>query len=468
MRNTFYSFLIYGAGEMLARLITFLGFLVLARTLSKADYGLLESYVVAIGLIGVLGAAGLNNALQAFYYSKTEYADIGQSQRISTAFYTLLIWQIGLVIPYALFVMLSDFTQSIEIGLLLSSIALLTVQLQLMQDVFRLRFQPGKYLVSTVLSKAGTAIVAVGVVLMGGGINSYLRGYALALLVSFIVMIIFLWDDLRKSLHPPLAKSMLRYGLPFILVGAGSWAYTSLDRWLLTNFSGLEAVGEYAFAVRISFLVGFLSVAFGQAWSPIVFKLKESRPADYRAIYADASLSFIIVIAVLAAAISIFSPEIEELMFHGKYKEALPVIFLLCFAAVIQSTTHFTAIGISLSRKTQYFAMFTWLVAFLSLLGNSALIPHWGINAAALMSFFSAALLSLLYFMVSQKECRMRFVKRDVGWFTMLISYLFIGSAVLVLTSIPFASIGLKIVFLTPATIGSIIFLKRMMLRYAR
>jgi O-antigen/teichoic acid export membrane protein len=468
MRNTFYSFLIYGTGEILARLVSFLGFLVLARILSKGDYGLLESYVVTIGVIGVVGAAGLNNALQAFYYSKDEYAAIGESRRVSTAFYTLLIWQVCLIIPYVLFAAFADFTQSLETGLLLPCIALLTVQLQLMQDVFRLRFQPVKYLVSTVLSKAGTAIVAVGAVLMGWGIHSYLWGYALAILISFLMMIFFLRDDLRQSFHPKLAKSMLQYGLPFILVGIGSWSYSSLDRWLLASFSGLSAVGEYAFAVRISFLVGFLSLAFGQAWAPMVFKLKETRPADYRAIYADASLSFILVIAILAATISIFSPEMEELMFRGKYKEALPAIFLLCFAAVLQSTTHFTAIGISLSRKTRYFAMFTWLVAFLSLMGNSALIPYLGINAAALMSFFSAALLSFLYFVVSQNECRMRFVMRDVVWFTLLIGYLFIGSAVLVLTSIPFASIGLKIVFLTPATIGSIIFLKRMMLRYAR
>jgi O-antigen/teichoic acid export membrane protein len=468
VRNTLHSFLIYGAGETLARLVSFLGFLFLARTLSKGDYGLLESYVVTIGVIGVVGAAGLNNALQAFYYSKDEYAAISESHRISTAFYTLLIWQVGLIIPYMLFVALTDFTQSLETGLLLPCIALLTVQLQLMQDVFRLRFQPVKYLVSTGLSKGGTAIVAVSAVLMGGGINGYLWGYASALLVSFLMMIIFLRDDLTHSLHSSLAKSMLRYGLPFILVGIGSWAYSSLDRWLLASLSDLSAVGEYAFAVRVSFLVGFLSLAFGQAWAPLVFKLKESRPTDYRDIYADASLSFILVIAILAAAISIFTPEMEELMFRGKYKEALFAIFLLCFTAVLQSTTHFTAIGISLSRKTRYFAIFTWLVAFLSLLGNSALIPYWGINAAALMSFFSAALLSLLYFVVSQRKCRIRFVMRDVGWFALLISYLFIGSALLVLTSIPFVSISLKIAFLIPATIGSIIFLKRVMLRYVR
>ncbi len=463
-----FSLFIYGAGELLARLVSFISVLVLARTLSKGEYGLLESHLVTVGVLVVVGGAGLNSALQAFYFSKAEYLDVGESRRISTAFYSLLIWQFSFMVFGILIVVSCNLTKYIDLALLLPCIALLTTQLQLMQDVFRLRFQPTKYLASTLLSKGGVAIVSSVIVLMGGGVNEYLWSYLLGLLVSSLLVFYFLRDDLRQAPHPALAKEMLRYGLPFVLVGVGSWVVSSLDRWLLASWSGLSSVGEYAFAVRIGLIVSFLSIAFGQYWSPMVFKIKESRPADYLAIYSDTFLTFTLAITILAAAISIFSPEFQNLIFHNEYHEAVPAILLLCFTAVVQSTTHFTAIGISLSRKTYYFAMCTWLAAALSLLGNCILIPYWGVNAAALMNFCSTALLSLLYFVISQREHRMRFAIRDVGWFILLISYLFIGSAVIVLTSIPFVSIVLKIVFLIPATIGSIIFLQRMMLRYAR
>lgn len=468
MVKTFHTFLVYGLGEVLARLITFLGFFVLARTLSKEDYGLLESYVVTIGVIGVIGAAGMNNALQAFYYSKDEYVDVSLSQRISTAFYTLLIWQCGLVVLCGVIGVLGNFTQSIELAVLLPLIAALTVQLQLMQDVFRLRFEPGKYMLSTLLSKGGAAIVSVIAVLMGGGVAGYFSGYFFALLASFLLMFYVMRDDLQCAMHLGYARGLLQYGVPFIFVGIGAWAFTSLDRWLLAGLSGLSAVADYAFAVRISFLVSFVSFAFGQAWAPMVFKLKESRPADYLSIYADAFLSFTLVISIFATAVSIFSPELQAVMFHDKYKEALPAILLLCFASVIQATTHFTAIGISLSRKTRYFAAFSWIAACISLLGNSILIPYWGIYAAALMNFFSSALLSLLYFAISQKEYHMRFVARDVRWLALLVGYLFIGSAFFVLTGGPFESLSLKISFLVLALIGGVFFLKMMVFRYVR
>lgn len=461
------SFLIYGAGEIFARLLTFLSFLVLARSLSTADYGRIETYIVTIGLIGVVGAAGLNNALQAFYYSQDEYSEVAEAERISTAFYTLLMWQVCLVFPGILIVMTIDEIYSIELGVLLSSIAVLTIQLQLIQDVFRLRFQSVRYLFSTMLSKGAPAIVSVMVVLMGGGINGFIWGYALTLLFSFLLMFYFMRDALRFSIHPALAKAMMRYGLPFVLVGLGSWALASLDRWLLASFSDLSTVGEYAFAVRISFLVAFLSFAFGQAWAPMVFKLKESRPRDYLAIYADAFLSFTLVIAVLAAVVTIFTPEAQEILFDNKFKETSTAILFLCFAAVIQATTHFTAIGISLSRKTRYFAILTWLAAIFSLVGNSLLIPNWGINAAAFMSLCSTAGLSLMYFIISQKEYPMRFLKRDVHWFILLMGFICIGSIIFVLKVKPFESIDLKIYFLITALLGVVIFLKNRIFRYA-
>jgi O-antigen/teichoic acid export membrane protein len=468
MYKTLRSFFVYGFGEIIARLITFLSFLVLARSLNIEDYGQIETYIVTIGLIGVVGAAGLNNALQAFYYSNNEYLGLGPSQRISTAFYTLLIWQLCLLMLGAMIVTRIHHHFSLEIVLLLPCIAALTIQLQLMQDVFRLRFQPTKYLLSTILSKGAAAIISVALVLMGDGISGYLWGYALTLLVSFLMMFYLMRDDLRISLHPALAKGMFNYGLPFVFVGIGSWALASLDRWLLADFLGLSAVGEYAFAVRISLLVSFLSLAFGQAWAPLVFKLKESRPLDYLAIYADSFLSFTLILAVLAAIVSIFSFEFQGLLFDNKFQATSTAIFLLSFGAVIQATTHFTAIGISLSRKTRYFAVLTWSAAGLSLLGNSFMIPYLGINATALMTFFSTTFLSLMYFLISQREYRMRFLKQDVVWFAILLGYMFFGSAMLVLNSTPFESNSLKISFLAPAFFGVVVYLRMMVLRYGR
>ncbi|MGV3628268.1 MAG: oligosaccharide flippase family protein [Betaproteobacteria bacterium] len=468
MRKILQGFFIYGAGDFLARLISFFGFLFLARVLSKSDYGLVESYIVTIGLMGTISAAGLNNALQAYFYSKNEFTQLNESERISTAFFTLLAFQAAVYGLVIFFSVIADISVSFELVLLMATISALTVQFQLLQDVFRLRFQPFKYLVSTMLSKAGSTIVSVTLVFMGFGINGYFWGYAIALLVSFLLLSLFLHEIWSGSVNLKLAQSLLRYGLPFIVVGLGSWIFTSLDRWLLASFSGLSAVGEYAFAVRISFLVSFLSLAFGQAWSPMVFKLKESRPKDYLSIYADSFLAFTLVIAMLAAAISVFSYEFQKLFFADKYKESLLAILLLCFAAVVQSTTSFTAIGISLSRKTRYFAAFTWLAAGISLFGNSILIPQWGVDGAALMSLCSTCVLTILYFWISQKQYRLHFMKNDVILFIVLMVYLLVGSSLLVWIGASAFGIYIKVGYLTLALVGLILFLRTIKLKYAQ
>jgi O-antigen/teichoic acid export membrane protein len=275
-------------------------------------------------------------------------------------------------------------------------------------------------------------------------------------------------DDLRFSIHLALAKDMIQYGLPFVLVGVGSWSLASLDRWMLASFLDLNAVGEYAFAMRISFVVSFLSLAFGQAWAPMVFKLKESRPEDYLAIYADTFLSFTLVISILAAVVSIFSSEAQVLIFDNKFQETSIAILCLCFASIVQATTHFTAIGISLSRKTRYFAIFTWSTATLSVTANIIAIPRWGIDIAAFINLCSATILSSMYFLISQREFPMRFLKRDLYWFILLMGYIGFGSATLVLKLAPFESIGLKMLFLMLALIGVSLYLKKMLDRYGR
>ena len=201
---------------------------------------------------------------------------------------------------------------------------------------------------------------------------------------------------------------------------------------MLASMVGLDSVGDYAFSVRISFLVGFLSLAFGQAWAPLVFKLKESRPSDYSSIYAEVLLVFTLLMSLLAAGVSVFSGDFVHMFFSEKYGDVVPGIFVLSFACVIQSTTSFTAIGISLSRKTYYFAWMTWGVALFSFLLNLYLIPKFYFFGAIISNFCSVFILTTCYFAFSQKLSPMRFRCFDVLFSGGVVVALFFVSALFV------------------------------------
>ena len=409
MYSVLRGFFIYGMGEFLSRLIAFGCFLLLAGALAKKDYGLIETYVVAIALLCIVCSTGLSNALQAFYYSREEFIGISEAVRLSTGLTVFLVWQLFAFIILSLVYFFLGQDYPISVFVLAFFIASMLGFTQLIQDIFRLRFQPFRYLMASLFSKGVAAIVSLVFVMAGFGVEGYLYGYALALFVVAIALSYWLRDVLFKGFDFDLARKMLRYGFPFIFVGFGSWVFSSLDRWMLASMVGLDSVGDYAFSVRISFLVGFLSLAFGQAWAPLVFKLKESRPSDYSSIYAEVLLVFTLLMSLLAAGVSVFSGDFVHMFFSEKYGDVVPGIFVLSFACVIQSTTSFTAIGISLSRKTYYFAWMTWGVALFSFLLNLYLIPKFYFFGAIISNFCSVFILTTCYFVFSQKLSPMKF-----------------------------------------------------------
>lgn len=417
MYSVLRGFFIYGMGEFLSRIIAFGCFLFLASALVKKDYGLIETYVVAIALLCIVCSSGLSNAVQAFYYSKDEFKGVSESARLSTGLTVFLVWQVFAFVLLLLVYFIFGKDYPLNVFLVTFVIASMLGFTQLIQDIFRLRFQPFRYLIASLFSKGIAAIVSLAFVIAGFGVDGYLYGYALALFVVAISLSYWLRDVLFKGFDLDLATKMLRYGIPFIFVGFGSWVFSSLDRWMLASMVGLDSVGDYAFSVRISFLVGFLSLAFGQAWAPLVFKLRESRPLDCASIYGEVLLVFTLLMSLLAAGVSVFSGDFIRVFFSEKYGNVVPGIFILSFACVIQSTTSFTAIGISLSRKTFYFAWMTWGVALFSFIANLYLIPRFNFLGAIVSNFFSVCILTVCYFLFSQKLSPMRF-----RWFDVLLS----------------------------------------------
>lgn len=432
MYSVLRSFFIYGMGEFLSRVIAFGCFLFLASALIKKDYGLIETYVVAIALLCIVCSSGLSNALQAFYYSREEFTGVSEAERLSTGITTFLIWQLfAFIFLTAVYFFLGQ-EYPVSVFVLAFFIASMLGFTQLIQDIFRLRFQPFRYLVASLFSKGVAAIVSLAFVMAGFGVEGYLYGYALALFVVAASLSYWLRDVLFKGFNQDLARKMLRYGIPFIFVGFGSWVFSSLDRWMLASMVGLDSVGDYAFSVRISFLVGFLSLAFGQAWAPLVFKLKESRPSDCSSIYGEVLLVFTLLMSLLAAGVSVFSGDFVHMFFSEKYGDVVPGIFILSFACVVQSTTSFTAIGISLSRKTYYFAWMTWGVALFSFILNLYLIPKFYFFGAIISNFCSVFILTVCYFVFSQKLSPMKFRLFDVLFAVGLIVTLFCFSALFV------------------------------------
>jgi O-antigen/teichoic acid export membrane protein len=198
-------------------------------------------------------------------------------------------------------------------------------------------------------------------------------------------------------------RKLIRFGYPFIYAGLAFWLFGSMDRWLLAYMSTVEEVGIYSIAYRFASVILFVSMAFGQAWSPLAIKIQADHPQIYRAIYVDILLALLCGMLLIGSGVALFSQEILIWLMPAEYYGAALLLSVLTLGLILQSTLQVTAIGISLEKKTYLFGRLSWMAVALNLILNLLMIPAAGGLGAAIATALSYLFLTGAYLFYTQR-----------------------------------------------------------------
>ena len=447
---------VYGGADFVSKLLAFIAFPIVASVLDPSAFGALELIFTSIALSGVIVNCGLNNALQRYYWDKDVPVSV-QPTLVTTGLLTQMAF--CLIAMIAGFGLLSFFHSYLETkDLPFSAIALIyalfllicTQCTQFILDVTRLHFAPWRFLALAILVRVFTlAAGVVAVVFAGLGIDGMLFGQVVVYI--FVIPLAFLMikrDLVFREFNVVWAKRLIKFGSPFIFAGIAYWLFNSMDRWMLSSMRSLEEVGVYSVAARFASIVLFLSVAFGQAFSPVAMKIRRDYPDEYRKIFGQILIGLLAVMLMAASGVSFFAGEILFLLMPTDYMSASIPMILLSFGIVIQSAQQVTAIGISIEKKTHLFANLAWTAALINFVGNWMLIPRYGISGAATSTILSYAFISLSYFFFTQRLHPIIVPKYMLGLLGVLFCLLLLGSAGFVQSTFSVQVVISKLVFL--------------------
>lgn len=402
---------IYGGADLLAKAVAFFTFPLLAATLSPSDYGSLELITTVIAIFSLLIGCGLSNSVQRFYWD----VSIPEQQRpdlVSTGILVQL--SLGLVFLIVMFLFLflggqklivDEGTSFSVIGCYAACALVIFGQLiQYVQDVLRLHFAPFKFFILAALSRCLTIAFAVYVVVF---LKQGIDGFLVAQVITFVIILPFGFLLIRKDLilkfNFDYAKTVLKFGYPFIFAGIAYWLFGAIDRWMLASLATIEETGIYAVAFRFATLPLFVSIAFAQAWSPFIIKIMSEHPNTYREIYFKVFLFFFYVMLILGGGVALFSGEIIGWLMPEVYYGAAVPLSILCFVVVIQSTTQISVIGISIEKKTHLISKAAWFAVVVNVLLNFLLIPKFGAVGAAVATAITYLSLTSIYMYLTQK-----------------------------------------------------------------
>jgi O-antigen/teichoic acid export membrane protein len=425
---------IYGSADFFSKGVGFLTFPLIAAALSPVAFGALELVMTATLLLGALANCGLNNALQRFYWEEAaeQRARLVSSGLAALLLLLLLAIIVGAVATAAISSRLE--TWNMPMTWITPAAALLLMAAtqvgQYLLDVTRLHLGPWRFFGVTLATRvltAGAGVVAV--VLLGWGLDGLLVLQALVALVALPIAALAVRSDLVWQLDRNIANKLLCFGHPFIYASLAFWLFGSMDRWMLAAFSSVEEVGIYSVAHRFASIVLFVSLAFGQAWSPFAMKFRADQPSRYRAMYADVLLIVASGMLLIGGGVALFSVDLISLVMPSGYAPAAAPLAVLCIGIVFQSTIQVTAIGISLEKATYLFARLSWLAAGLNFLLNLLLIPRYGALGAAWATALSYVALtgSYLYYTQRLHPLPLRWSRLAV-WLTLLLAFTVVSS----------------------------------------
>lgn len=398
---------IYGGGDMLLKASSIVTIPIYTRIFTVQEYGMWSFITAATGMLNGILALGGDSAYARLYF---EAKTIPERQALTSTWLAFLsVWAISvacLFLPFSEVLSEKSFGNPGHSTLFMLALCATPVSLvnTMCGQVLRNGFRAWTFSVlngaSVVLSICLGLYVAVYLQL---GLAGILWG---ALLAGVILLPIRVWS-IREMLRPvfssQLLRSLLQIGTPLVPMSVAYWVFSSSDRIVLGRLSTLEQLGLYSIAASLVTVLGLANSAVGQAWSPYAVSLYEERPQDCAKLYGQMMTYLLAGFGFLSVCLTAFAPEVLLILTTSQYYGAAAAVGPLCLGAVALGSTNVTALGISLAKRTQYFAVVAWLAAFLNVALNFLLVPLWGMLGSSWATAVSFIFLTLAYCRISQR-----------------------------------------------------------------
>ena len=416
LRAIFKDLLIYGSGDVLLKAVAFFTLPIYTRIFSPEEYGVWNFILTTVGLVSSILILGGDSAYARFFFSAK---DLTEKQRVTSTWLGFLaLWSAGMALLFLPFTnIFSQWTLSTSDYARLFQLALLNVPIQLINtmcgQVLRNQFQPVLYTTLNV----GSALLRIGLSLVGAVVLELgLVGIFGGVLLSSIIMLpIRLWT--ARAMFRPLFSvhilwQLLSFGGPLVPVSMAYWIFSSSDRFVLGKLSTLEQLGLYSVAASVTSLLGLAYSALGRAWSPHAVRMYEADSERASVFFGQVMTYLLFGFGLLCVGVTTFSLEVVMILATPPFYGAAAIVGPLTLGFMAYASTQITAVGISLTKQTKYFALYSWIAALINLGLNLIFIPKWGMVAASWTTAASYIFLTIAYLFTSQRLWAIVYEKR--------------------------------------------------------
>lgn len=363
-----------------------------ARYLGPGQFGLLSYAISFVALFSAISTLGLDSIVVRELVTN----GIKRDELLGTAFFLKLA---GAFSALAVLYIAVHFTSNDNLtNLLIFIIASSTVFQSF--NVIDFYFQSivlSKYVVYTQLI---LLTVSSFIKLFLIWIQAPLLYFSIVFLIDGIVLAIGLTIAyLSRKLNifdwkfrPKLAVRLLKNSWPLILSGICLSIYMRIDQVMIKHILDMEAVGQYAAAVRLSEACYFIPAIVCGSLFPAIINAKNRSKELYQARLQKLYNLMVWTAIPIALATTLVADDIVKFLFGAEFSRAGPVLTIHIWASVFVFTLSVRGKWLLAENLQKYNLYSTLTGSIINITLNIIFIPIYGILGAALATIFARIL----------------------------------------------------------------------------
>ena len=391
--------LVYGLSTVGARLLNFILLPFYTHYLVPAEYGVVAAVFSYIAFLNIVYHYGMDQAYMRHY---------GDGRRAFTAAFaalaaTTLVFTVLLCL-FAPFWAAASGLGAENYRLVYYSAAILVLDTVTIIPFAELRMAHKALRFAGVRTASIVLNVALNVVFLkylGWGVESVFA----ANIISSALAALLLLPSLASLVLPldlPTLKSLGAFALPLLPAGLGSMAVQVMDRPIMLHLADKATVGVYQANYRLGIFMMLVVSMFDQAWRP--FFIERSHRPDAAGLFARVLTYFTAGGLLLWLLLSFFIGDLARLkvagvnLIHPDYWQGLGIVPVVLAAYLLNGVYVNFLAPVIIAKKTAAIMGVTLAGAAVSIAGNFALIPAFGMYGAAWTVFFSYLVMALLIY----------------------------------------------------------------------
>jgi len=251
----------------------------------------------------------------------------------------------------------------------------------------------------------------VFVVILGEGLIALVAVTSLVSLVKFALGAIWAIRfrmRVRWSWNGGTIRSMLRAGLPFLLINGTHYAIQRMDVLFLSWTVSEDRVGMYAAASRLIFASLFLVASVGAMLYPVFSRLLSEDAERAEDIYARGTVYMFIAGAMTAMLFYYLAPLLTLTLYGEAFRESATILQMLSLFIPLFSFGLLASNVLMVSTSVWKAVLASVVALCIGVAISPWCIATWEIQGAAVAILIAEAVATVLYIAFTRRELRMR------------------------------------------------------------